>query len=216
MPLARDLHPELGYLGSPLSRRLGLVSASVLFGLMTWATSVAVFMTGPDPDPMKAMALASAEVSTLSPSASPAEAKAIEGQEILNASITPPPCRESVSERLGDVCTSARMHGSRPAPAMNERPAIAAVAIGHRDDPATLPPQSAIAVAAIPETPSDAAPADSGAAPSPAVAPEAKSVAPVVKQSRTRNRHVARREGSYSGRTGYSRQGYQAGGPGLW
>ena len=216
MPLARDLHPELGYLGSPLSRRLGLVSASVLFGLMTWATSVAVFMTGPDPDPMKAMALASAEVSTLSPSASPAEAKAIEGQEILNASITPPPCRESVSERLGDVCTFARMHGSRPAPAMNERPAIAAVAIGHRDDPATLPPQSAIAVAAIPETPSDAAPADSGAAPSPAVAPEAKSVAPVAKQSRTRNRHVARREGSYSGRAGYSRQGYQAGGPGLW
>jgi hypothetical protein len=59
---------------------------------------------------------------------------------------------------------------------MNERPAIAAVAIGHRDDPATLPPQSAIAFAAIPETPSDAAPADSGEAPSPAVAPEAKSL----------------------------------------
>ena len=199
MPLARGLHPELGYVGSApsLRRKLGLVSASVVVGLMTWASGVAVFMAGPDPDPMNAMALAPAE-------APPAATKTIE----INATV----CRDSVGERLGDDCTSTRMHSSGPAPAMSERPAIAVVAIGHLDDPATLPPQSAIAIAAIPATPPDAAPANSGEVPGPAVAPEGKSAVPVVHHSRTRNRHVARREGSYSGRSGYN----HAGGPGLW
>jgi hypothetical protein len=221
VPLARDLHPEFGYVGSApkLFRKLGLVSAFVVFGLMAGASGVALFMAGPDPDPdpMNAMALAPAEalVSTSRPSASPAEAKAIEGQETLNASVTPSwQCRDL---HLGDDCTSARVRSSRPAPAMNERPAIAAVAIGHRDDPAALPPQPAVAIAAIPETPPDAsAVPDSGEVPAPAVAPAGESVAPVANHSRTRSRHVARREGSYSGRSGYSRQAYHAGGPGLW
>jgi hypothetical protein len=172
VPLARDLHPEFGYVGSApkLFRKLGLVSAFVVFGLMAGASGVALFMAGPDPDPdpMNAMALAPAEalVSTSRPSASPAEAKAIEGQETLNASVTPSwQCRDL---HLGDDCTSARVRSSRPAPAMNERPAIAAVAIGHRDDPAALPPQPAVAIAAIPETPPDAsAVPDSGEVPAP-------------------------------------------------
>jgi hypothetical protein len=117
-----------------------------------------------------------------------------------------------------DDCTSARVRSSRPAPAMNERPAIAAVAVSHRDDPAALPPQPAVAIAAIPETPPDASVTpDNGEVPAPAVAPVGESVAPVANHSRTRSRHVARREGSsYSGRSGYSRQAYHAGGPGLW
>jgi hypothetical protein len=216
VPLARDLHPEFGYVGSAprLFRKLGLVSAFVVFGLMAGASGVAVFMAGPEPDPMNAMALAPAEalISTSASSALPATAKAVEGQKAFNAGVTQSPCRDYVSERLGDDCTSVRVH--RPHPAMNERPAIAAVAIGHREDPAALPPQPAVPVAAIPEIPPDgsAVPAVSGEVPAAAPA------GPVAKQSRARSsRHVARREGysSSSGRSVYfstQKGGYA----GLW
>ena len=140
MPLARDLHPEFGYIGSApkLFRKLGLVSAFVAFGLMAGVSGIAVFMAGPDPDPMHAMALAPSEalLSTPPASAPPANAVAAEEQKTLNAGVTLPPCGGYVSERLGDDCSSFRMHRSRTVPAMNERPAIAAVAIGRRDEPA--------------------------------------------------------------------------------
>ena len=53
MPLARDLHPEFGYIGSApkLFRKLGLVSAFVAFGLMAGVSGIAVFMAGPVPIP---------------------------------------------------------------------------------------------------------------------------------------------------------------------
>jgi hypothetical protein len=222
VPLARDLHPEFGYVGSAprLFRKLGLVSAFVVFGLMAGASGVAVFMAGPEPDPMNAMALAPAEalISSSASSALPATAKAIEGQQkAFNAGVTQSPCRDYVSERLGDDCTPVRVHRLRPA--MNERPAIAAVAIGHREDPAVLPAQPAVSVAAIPETPPDgsAVPADSGEVPAAAAAPVSAPVAPVARQSRARSRHVARREGysSSSGRSVY--YSTQKGGyAGLW
>ena len=107
-----------------------------------------------------------------------------------------------------------------------EQPAIAAVAIGRREEPAALPPQPAVSVAAIPQTPPDdsAVPADSAEAPAPAAAPATAPVAPAAKAARSRSRHVARREAhSYSGRSSYSpryysnRQVHQAGGyAGLW
>jgi hypothetical protein len=222
VPLARDLHPEFGYTGSApkLFRKLGLVSAFVAFGLMAGVSGIAVFMAGPEPDPMHAMALAPSEALLSTPPASAPPAKAMAaGEQKL------PPCRDYVSERLGDDCSSFRIHRSRQVPAMNERPAIAAVAIGRRDEPAVLSPQPAVNVAAIPQTPPDdsAVPADSAEAPAPAAAPAIAPVAPVAKHS-TRSRHVARREGhSYSGRSSYSpryysnRQVRQAGGyAGLW
>ena len=225
MPLARDLHPEFGYIGSApkLFRKLGLVSAFVAFGLMAGASGIAVFMAGPDPDPMHAMALAPSEalLSTPPASAPPANAVAAEEQKTLNAGVTLPPCGGYVSERLGDDCSSFRMHRSRTVPAMNERPAIAAVAIGRRDEPAALPPQPAVNVAAIPQTPPDdsAVPADSAEVP--AAAPATAAVAPVAKAARSRSRHVARREGYSSGRSSWARSAYSGssrggGYAGMW
>ena len=225
MPLARDLHPEFGYIGSApkLFRKLGLVSAFVAFGLMAGVSGIAVFMAGPDPDPMHAMALAPSEalLSTPPASAPPANAVAAEEQKTLNAGVTLPPCGGYVSERLGDDCSSFRMHRSRTVPAMNERPAIAAVAIGRRDEPAALPPQPAVNVAAIPQTPPDdsAVPADSVEVP--AAAPATAAVAPVAKAARSRSRHVARREGYSSGRSSWARSAYSGssrggGYAGMW
>ena len=225
MPLARDLHPEFGYIGSApkLFRKLGLVSAFVAFGLMAGVSGIAVFMAGPDPDPMHAMALAPSEalLSTPPASAPPANAVAAEEQKTLNAGVTLPPCGGYVSERLGDDCSSFRMHRSRTVPAMNERPAIAAVASGRRDEPAALPPQPAVNVAAIPQTPPDdsAVPADSAEVP--AAAPATAAVAPVAKAARSRSRHVARREGYSSGRSSWARSAYSGssrggGYAGMW
>ena len=225
MPFARDLHPEFGYIGSApkLFRKLGLVSAFVAFGLMAGVSGIAVFMAGPDPDPMHAMALAPSEalLSTPPASAPPANAVAAEEQKTLNAGVTQPPCGGYVSERLGDDCSSFRMHRSRQVPAMNERPAIAAVAIGRRDEPAALPPQPAVNVAAIPQTPPDdsAVPADSAEVP--AAAPATAAVAPVAKAARSRSRHVARREGYSSGRSSWARSAYSGssrggGYAGMW
>ena len=211
MPLARDLHPEFGYVGpTPRMLKLGYASAFVVFGLVAVVSGVTVFMARPDTDPMNAMALAPAEA--LSPrtspsSASPAKAEATEAQEILNAGVIQSPCRDDVGERLSDDCASERMRRSRTALAVNERPAIAAVAIGHREDPVAVTPQLAAPVAAIPEPPQDASagPAD--------VAPATDSATPASKHSRTGSRHVARREGySHSARQSNHAGGYA----GLW
>ena len=207
VPFARDLHPELGYVGpAPRMLKLGYASAFVVFGLVAVVSGVTVFMARPDTDPMNAMALAPAEAlspSTSPSSASPAKAKATEGQEILNAGVIQSPCGDDVGERLSDDCASERMRRSRPVVAVNERPALAAVAIGHREDP----PQLAAPVAAIPEPPQDASavPVD--------VAPATDSTTPAAKHSRTGSRHVARREGySHSARQSNHAGGYA----GLW
>jgi len=230
VPLARDLHPEFGYIGSApkLFRKLGLVSAFVSLGLIAGVSGIAVFTADPDPDPMHAMALAPSEALLSTPPASAPAPKAVpaEEQRTLNAGVAAPPCGGYVSERLGDDCSSFRMHRSRTVPAMNERPAIAAVAIGRREEPAALPPQPAVNVAAIPQTPPDdsAAPADSAEVPAPAAAPATAPVAPVAKAARSRSRHVARRESYSSGRSSssswarsaYSSSSRSGGYAGLW
>jgi hypothetical protein len=177
-----------------------------------WLLSgVTVFMAAPDIDPMDAMALAPAQA--LSPStspslASPAKAKATEGQKILNAEVIQSPCRDDVGERLSDDCASERMRKSRPVLAVNERPAIAAVAIGHREDPVAVTPQLAAPVAAIPEPPPDASAVPVDVAPATDTSPT-----PAAKHSRTGSRHVARREGySHSARQSNHAGGYA----GLW
>jgi hypothetical protein len=190
--------------------KLGYVSAFVVFGLVAVVSGVTVFMAGPGTDPRNAMALAPAEA--LSPSTSPssaslAKAKATEGQEILNAGAIQSPCHDDVGERLGDDCASERIHRSRPVLAVNERPAIAAVAIGHREDPVAVTPQLTAPVAAIPEPPQEASavPVD--------VALATDSATPAAMHSRTGSRHVARREGySHSARQSNHAGGYA----GLW
>jgi hypothetical protein len=229
VPLARDLHPEFGYVGSAprLFRKLGLMSVFAAFGLVAAASGVAVFMAGSEPDPMNAMALAPAEA-LIAPSprpASPAQARVVERQTIP-ADASRPPCRDYASERFGDDCISLRIRKPRPVQPLNERPAIAAVPIGHRDDPSVLaapatvaaipaPPKASATVAAIPAAPKATAtvaalpapPPEVTAAPTPAreapfAAPSAPA-APVAKPAQTRARH-ARREGNSSAREGNS------------
>jgi hypothetical protein len=221
------LHPEFGYVGSApkLFRKLGLVSAFVSLGLIACVSGIAVFTAGPEPDPMHAMALAPSEalLSTPPTAAPAAQAVAAEEPKTLNAGVTAPPCGGYVSERLGDDCSSFRMHRSRTVPAMNERPAIAAVAIGRREEPAALPPQPAVNVAAIPQTTPDDSALPTDSAEVPAVAPATVPVAPVAKAARSRTRHVARREGYSSGRSSsswarsaYSGSSRSGGYAGLW
>src|SRR5271166_6187178 len=101
VPLARDLHPEFGYVGSAprLFRRLGLVLSFVAFGLIAAASGVAVFTADPDPDPLHAMALAPADAvkgATLAPQTAAVETKAAQAplaQKTSKAGAIKSPCR---------------------------------------------------------------------------------------------------------------------------
>jgi hypothetical protein len=152
-----DAHPEFGYVGSASVRhKLGFVLAFVVLGLVAGASGVAVFIADFDRDPKHAMALAPAEalVETTSP-ISTAETE-VE---------TKSSCRKDIRDSSVGDCTSGKNRKQRSILALNERPAIAAVAIGHRDDPAVLPTESAApVVAAAPEiavtaTPTETPPA---------------------------------------------------------
>jgi hypothetical protein len=194
VPLARDLHPEFGYMGSGprLWRKLGLVLAFIAFGLVAAASGVTVFMAGPEPDPMHAMALAPAEpLIRLPGSAPPAAADAVSAQRTAKAGrIKPPPCRENAMANLGGDCTPGR--APKPVQAANERPAIATVAIGHGDGPAILPSEPAIAVAATPQTPDGSAmPADAAEAPP---VPAVTDLPPAAASKKSRTRQVQRRD----------------------
>jgi hypothetical protein len=231
VPFARDLHPEFGYFGSAarLFRRLRLVLSFVVLGILGGASGVAVFMAGPASDlgtganPLDAMALAPTG-SLIEPKLALPEhsAKWICGQSLGGA-------------REGD-CIRLDIGKVRPLRALNERPLIAAVPIGHRDDPATLPsPPSAPvgaspSVAAPPQQPTaipaptetavaEATPADAA----PVVEPTPRAVAanrprPQVHHARSESRSGRRNnysyassysahESSYSARSSVSLQG---------
>jgi hypothetical protein len=200
VPLARDLHPEFGYVGSPgLRRKHGLALTFVVFGLLAIAGGVAVFMADPDPGPMHAMALAPAEaldpVTRSSPTAT-AETKAVEAtlaQNISKVGGIKSPCRENTTEQ-GD-CSSGKADKPRPAPPVNERPAIAAVLIGHSDGPAVRPAEPEIPVAATPDIPeSSAKPVDTADTSPASVLKESPTPAASAKQSQTRSNSVQRRD----------------------
>jgi hypothetical protein len=136
-----DLHPEFGYIG-PTHRRLRTlrtVLAFTVFGLLAGASGIAVFMAAPDPDPMRAMALAPAKdlagaaksLPTIATDGAAAAARtpATDAEASLR-------CRENPEQRGNCVFSGARR--PRPVRALNERPAIAAVPIGHPDGPAVL------------------------------------------------------------------------------
>jgi hypothetical protein len=179
-----DLHPEFGYIG-PTHRRLRTlrnVLAFTVFGLLAGASGVAVFMAAPDPDPMRAMALAPAKdwagaaeslptVATDARAAGPARAPSTDAETGLR-------CRESPEQRGNCVFSGARR--PRPVRALNERPAIAAVAIGHPDGPAVLRSEPEIPAA---EAPGLAKPEDAAATTPVEAQPEAQSQTASVEQA---------------------------------
>jgi len=160
VPLARDLHPEFGYVGSGprVFRRIGTVLAFAAFGIVAAASGMAVFMATPDAvpgasvNPLDAMALAPADalfqtkpVLPTQPKTRPANAPAVEktgstgARSPAKAGTARPTCRESLAELREADCTPVRIVRVRRFKAVNERPLIAAVPIGHLGDPALLP-----------------------------------------------------------------------------
>jgi hypothetical protein len=228
VPLARDLHPEFGYVGfAPgLCRKLGLVLAFIVFGLVAGASGVAVFMADPDPDPMHAMALAPAEALIGAPGSSPTAAAKTKATKADMAPKTwaqkPPktgeiksPCRESTTEHLGGDCMPGRAIKPRPVQAINERPAIASVPIGHREAPALLPSEPAAPVAAAPETPDGSAtPADAADA-TPALA-QPPAPPPAAKKARPRSNQQVQRREEHSPSRSSSNHDFQSGYARIW
>jgi hypothetical protein len=165
MRFAPGVHPEFGYLGSsPRSwRKAGVViSLLAVFGLAAEASG-SKFLIAQHPsgsDPRNAMALAPAQ-SSIGP---------IRAAENMTGDIQAPQleaksgCLKPSREPVGDDCTPGRAARRRPTSAMNTPPAIAAVPIGHRPDPAVLPREGAAAVvAALPAPAEPPGPADAAA-----------------------------------------------------
>jgi hypothetical protein len=202
------VHPEFGYIGTPSFRR-GFI-AFMVCGLVAGASGITIFKT--DPDPMNSMAFAPAEALSSTARSTPGAIAESNSAKIEFAQRNPetgaiqPRCQKNVTEHIGRDCTAGQTRRARSMPALNERPAIAAVPIGHPDEPAVLPSEPAIRVAAIPETP--AAAPDADAAPTPAVT-EAPAPAASANKTRTRSNHVQRRDrNEYSRSANYSKSGY--------
>jgi hypothetical protein len=212
-------HPEFGYIGTSSFRR-GFI-AFVVCGLVAGVSGIIIFKT--DPDPMSAMALAPAE--TLSRTARSTLAGIVEGnswngelaQGTPKTTAIKPRCQRNATEHLAGDCTAGQARRPRSILALNERPAIAAVPIGHLGGPPVPPSGSAIPVAVTPETQADSAsPAD--VAPASDTAPAVtKAPVPAVsaKKTQTRSNHVQRRDrNEYSRSASYSN--HQSGYARLW
>jgi hypothetical protein len=144
------LHPEFGYLGIPnFARRLIFFS---LCGLVAGVAGVNVFKGGREPDRTSAMALAPGEALSNTVQVSPA-GKAEFAQKIPNTGALRSDCQKQVAEYLGGDCVTVKPRRPRSILAINERPPIAAVAIGHRDKPALLPAEPVLPAAATSEEP---------------------------------------------------------------
>ena len=229
MPLARDLHPEFGYIGNApaVLRKLGFAIAFVAFGLIAAISNFSVFVAQPD-DPMTAMALAPEQgLNSAAPAAPtlPVQDKSVEASFTDKGTTASRPCGGAITANSGVDCIPTRMHRSRSVPSVNERPAIAAVAIGHRDESAVLPSEPAASFAAAPNsaeisaTPPEA-PAESAAAETPPPA-EAVTPTPPAKKSRARNNSNQHRERSEYARApsrgpAYSYHSMQGGYARVW
>jgi hypothetical protein len=174
--LARDLHPEFGYVGSPARlRRIGVTLSFAVFGLVAGAGGVQVLTLQPDSasDPMRAMALAPTQglIEALPPAANTSRdiksTRAPPAHAVAKPAADNSSCREAGAELLGNDCAAVRVVRPRPARAMNERPTIAAVAIGRPHDPTMLPPEPATPVVA-PEVAGTAIPAEAAPVAKPA------------------------------------------------
>ncbi|MGA6964317.1 MAG: hypothetical protein WBZ51_11930 [Xanthobacteraceae bacterium] len=197
MRFAPGVHPEFGYLGSsPRSwRKAGVViSLLAVFGLAAEASG-SKFLIAQHPsgsDPRNAMALAPAQIS-INP---------ILAAENMTGDIQAPQleaksgCLKPSTEAVREDCTPGRAARRRSTSAMNTPPAIAAVPIGHRPDPAVLPREGAAAVvAALPAPAEPPGPADAAApsartlqAPLPTSAPVKRGDASAVGRSGAHSR----------------------------
>ena len=204
MPLARDLHPEFGYIGNApaVLRKLGFATAFVAFGLIAAISNFSVFVTQPD-DPMTAMALAPEQALNIAAPAAPTlpvQDKSVEASFTDKGAAASRPCGGAITADSGVDCTPTRMHRSRSVQSVNERPAIAAVAIGHRDESAVSSSEPAASLVGTPTsgdlsaTPPDA-PAEPAVAETPPPA-EAVTPAPPAKKARARNNSNQHRERS--------------------
>jgi hypothetical protein len=230
VPLARDLHPEFGYIGNApaVLRKLGFAIAFVAFGLIAAISNFSVFVTQPD-DPMTAMALAPEQaLNSAAPAAPtlPVQDKSVEASFTDKGTTASRPCGGAITADSGVDCIPTRMHRSRSVPSVNERPAIAAVAIGHRDESAVLPSEPAASFAAAPNsaeisaTPPEA-PAESAAAETPPPAEVVTPPTPPAKKSRARNNSNHHRERSEYARApsrgpAYSSNSTQGGYARVW
>jgi hypothetical protein len=203
VPLVRDLHPEFGYLGSfhLFGRKLGLVLVFIGFGVMAGMSGLAVFMTDGEPDPMQAMALAppdamSRDSGLVMPAPVDASVPLEPAQTPAQTKTFRPACPEGVAVDCA-IPAGPKVHRPKLAPAINERPSIAAVPIGRVDPSQVLPaeatptPPSAepVPVAAVPE-PADVSTQPAEAAPAPVPPPAVK------RPPRQRIEHVEHRERS--------------------
>jgi hypothetical protein len=167
-------------------RRLIVVLAFAL-GSVAGMSGFAVLMTPSEPDPLQSMALAPADASVTPVSIARADPPA--GVEATVPQATSPPagmqprCRED--EQAGRPCLLGKPRRLRPVRALNERPAIATVAIGHAPSPDvfSISPERPVAPAgpspaseeARPTVPLEAQPEPQ---PPPAKEPAAKEVQP--------------------------------------
>jgi hypothetical protein len=120
------MHPEFGYVGTSSFCRI--LVALLVCVLVAVASSVIRFKAAPQPDPKDAMALATGEAVSNTPSipAAIADTYSDKGEFAQR-----PPNTGATAPTL----TSRR---PRFIQAINERPLIAAVPIGHTDRPAVL------------------------------------------------------------------------------
>ena len=193
-----------------MRRKLGLVLAFLVFGLVAGASGLAVFLADLDRDPKHAMALAPAEtLHATASSIATVQTEAVEAtsaQKPSKAAGIKSPCRESIRENSAADCTSGQKHKPHSILAVNERPAIAAVPIGHRDDPTVLPSEPAAPVVAVlpkeadtlvpAETPVVATLAEDPESATPAETPSTVPTPPIslpaVISTKTRGRHRER------------------------
>jgi hypothetical protein len=162
VPLARYPHPEFGYVGSPRSLlpRLGIVFSIAVLGPVAGAGGAKMLTLQPPAaaNSARAVTVAPGEASIAAPGSaakktgdSSKSASVATGQAPSKRAPVGSPCREEPGAQVPENdCVPVRVVRPQRAPSANERPAIAAVAIGHRNDPAMLPAEPASPVAAAP------------------------------------------------------------------
>ncbi len=202
VPPVRVSHPEFGYIGtSAFCRRL---LAFVVCGFVAGAGGVAVFKAAPEPDPKNALALATGEAPSSTRSIPPAITKSYSE-------------REEFAQKAPDAgAIAAPLRSSRPRSmqAINERPPIAAVPIGHTDRTTVLSSDPAIQLTATVEVPpGPSTPTGAAAAVEPSIAsavPEAPARVASVQKKRAHRGQVRRHVRSqYSRSANYRNYYYQ-------
>jgi hypothetical protein len=237
MPFASDWHPEFGYLSpSPgLRRKLRLAVVAAAFGLTAGAGGMAALIADHDSNPRDASALVwPEEVHAVTTPKSTGDGNVVPTASVRQSqpeainSANNPACREHTWDYFDGNCTPGKARKTRTVRVPVERPAIAAIPIGHSEGPAVLSSAPTMSVAAPPDSPDGSArSADVAPAPDAVPASAVKEVpAPDVAAKKPRKtahshqvRHRERNEYSPSPVYGYQydypyrRGGYAYQGP---